>query len=198
MSGSTARLDAIAAVTQYKPISPPMNFAETPSGELFGSNRFRPVRNGKAAAEGGLQVAEEDDRAGRKARHHRGRRRGRGHEGLGYRKGGHALRPRLLPAHRPDRRKARQLPLPRRAWRGGCRVLRQGPDPGRARRFELSLGRHPRHVRGPRLHGLGRDQPGLHPGKPQRHDALHSRRRSSLGRARRSTRRRRCCVRCRL
>ena len=40
MSGSTSRLKAIAAVTNYKPISPPMNFAETPSGELFGSNVF--------------------------------------------------------------------------------------------------------------------------------------------------------------
>src|SRR5580704_6376991 len=40
MSGSTARLQAIAAVTNYKPISTPMNFAETPSGDLFGSNVF--------------------------------------------------------------------------------------------------------------------------------------------------------------
>src|ERR1700674_3078436 len=40
MSGSTARLQAIAAVTNYKPISPPLNFAETPSAELFGSNTF--------------------------------------------------------------------------------------------------------------------------------------------------------------
>ena len=34
--------------------------------------------------------------------------------------------------------------------------------------------RHPRHVRSPRLHDLGRHQPGLHPRKPERHDALHS------------------------
>ena len=40
MSGSTSRLQAIAAVTNYKPISPPLNFAETPSGELYGSNVF--------------------------------------------------------------------------------------------------------------------------------------------------------------
>ena len=59
------------------------------------------------------------------------------------------------------------------------------------------VGRHPGHVRSPRLHGLGRDQPGLHPGKPQRHDALHSRRPSFLGPARRWTRRRPCCARCR-
>ncbi len=40
MSGSSARFDAITAVTNYKPISPPMNFAETPSGALFGANVF--------------------------------------------------------------------------------------------------------------------------------------------------------------
>ncbi len=40
MSGSSARLQAIAAVTSYKPFSTPMNFAETPSGELFGANVF--------------------------------------------------------------------------------------------------------------------------------------------------------------
>ncbi len=40
MSGSSARLQAIAAVTSYKPFSAPMNFAETPSGKLFGANVF--------------------------------------------------------------------------------------------------------------------------------------------------------------
>lgn len=40
MSGSTARMQAISAVTNYKPISAPLNFAETPTGELFGSNVF--------------------------------------------------------------------------------------------------------------------------------------------------------------
>ncbi|MGA2259195.1 MAG: glutamine synthetase III [Thermoguttaceae bacterium] len=40
MSGSTSRLQAIAAVTNYKPISPPLNFAEAPSGEFYGSNVF--------------------------------------------------------------------------------------------------------------------------------------------------------------
>jgi glutamine synthetase len=40
MSGSTARLQAIAAVTNYKPISAPLNFAETPSSEIFGANTF--------------------------------------------------------------------------------------------------------------------------------------------------------------
>jgi glutamine synthetase len=33
-------MQAIAAVTNYKPISTPMNFSETPSGELYGANVF--------------------------------------------------------------------------------------------------------------------------------------------------------------
>lgn len=40
MSGSTARLHAIAAVTNYRPISPPLNFSETPTSEIFGANVF--------------------------------------------------------------------------------------------------------------------------------------------------------------
>ncbi|HOM52744.1 MAG TPA: glutamine synthetase III [Phycisphaerae bacterium] len=40
MSGSATRLQAIAAVTNYKPITPPLNFAETKPGELFGTNVF--------------------------------------------------------------------------------------------------------------------------------------------------------------
>jgi len=40
MSGNKARLDAISAVINYKPISEPLNFAETPTKELFSSNVF--------------------------------------------------------------------------------------------------------------------------------------------------------------
>lgn len=40
MSGSSARQQAISAVTNYKPISAPLNFAETPTHELFGANVF--------------------------------------------------------------------------------------------------------------------------------------------------------------
>jgi len=42
MSGSTARLQAINAVTHYKPITEPLNFSETPSNELYGANVFSP------------------------------------------------------------------------------------------------------------------------------------------------------------
>ena len=37
----------------------------------------------------------------------------------------------------------------------------------------LPLRRHPRHLRGPRLHRLGPDQPGVHHGEPQRRDPRH-------------------------
>ncbi len=40
MSGSTARLQAIAAVTNYKPMSAPMNFSDTSPSEIFGTNVF--------------------------------------------------------------------------------------------------------------------------------------------------------------
>ncbi len=40
MSGNKARLDAISAVINYKPISEPLNFADTPTRELFASNVF--------------------------------------------------------------------------------------------------------------------------------------------------------------
>lgn len=40
MSGSTARMQAVSAVTSYRPISAPLNFAETPASEIFGINVF--------------------------------------------------------------------------------------------------------------------------------------------------------------
>jgi glutamine synthetase len=40
MSGSDTRLQAIAAVTNYKPISAPLSFAETKPEEIFGRNVF--------------------------------------------------------------------------------------------------------------------------------------------------------------
>lgn len=40
MNGNTARLNAISAVINYKPISEPLNFAETPTDQLFAQNVF--------------------------------------------------------------------------------------------------------------------------------------------------------------
>ena len=106
-----------------------------------------------------------DRRAGRRGRP--------GDEGVGDREGRDPLHP-LVPADdRPDGREARLVPRPDRRRHGDRRVLRQGAGPGRARRLELPLRRHPRHVRGPRLHRVGPDQPRLHPREPQRHHPLH-------------------------
>ena len=35
--GGSVRMAAISAVTNYQPISPPLNFTETPAQELFGA-----------------------------------------------------------------------------------------------------------------------------------------------------------------
>ena len=40
MSGSSARLQAIAAVTNYQSQSAPLNFAEESASEVFGANVF--------------------------------------------------------------------------------------------------------------------------------------------------------------
>ena len=62
----------------------------------------------------------------------------------------------------PDRRRQRDR-----------RVLRQGADPGRAGRVLVPDRRHPRDVRGARLHGVGPDLAGVHPREPERRAALH-------------------------
>jgi glutamine synthetase len=38
--GGSARMAAISAVTNYRPISPPLNFTQTPTQEIFGANVF--------------------------------------------------------------------------------------------------------------------------------------------------------------
>ena len=62
---------------------------------------------------------------------------------------------------------------PGRRRLGARRVRRQDADPGRARRVQLPQRRPAQHVRGPRLHRLGRHQPGVHPGEPERQHAVH-------------------------
>ncbi len=43
MSGSISRLQAISAVTNFKPSHAPLSFAETPAHEVFGANVFSPA-----------------------------------------------------------------------------------------------------------------------------------------------------------
>ena len=74
-------------------------------------------------------------------------------------------------------------------------VLRRGADPRRAGRFIVPLRRHPRHLRGPRLHRVGRHQPRVHSRRRPTARRCAFPPRSSPGRARPWTRRRRCCAR---
>ncbi len=103
-----------------------------------------------------------------------GRRRGLGLEGLGRGTRGVALHA-LVPAHdRHHRREARLVLLAHRRRRLDGRVQRQGTGQGGARRLELSVGRHAQHLRGPRLHRLGPDQPAVAAGHRQLGHPGHS------------------------
>ena len=139
----------------------------------FGANVFSRGGPEGPPLQGHLQEAAVGPRDRRGARH-RARRRGRrGDEGVGAGAGRDPLHPRLPAAHRPDRREARLVLRARRQGRRGRRLLRQGADPGRARRLVVPDRRRPRHLRGPRLHRLGPDQPRVHPREPERRAALH-------------------------
>ena len=72
-----------------------------------------------------------------------------------------------------DRREARLLLRPDRRRQRDRRVLGQGADPGRAGRVLVPDRRHPRDVRGARLHRVGPDLARLHPREPERRAALH-------------------------
>ena len=85
----------------------------------------------------------------------------------------HPLHAHVPAADRADRGEARLVLRAGRRRHLARRLLRQGADPGRARRLLVPDRRHPRDLRGPRLHRLGPDQPGVHPREPQRGAALH-------------------------
>ena len=137
--------------------------------------RERLLRRGSEGAtlRGHVQQAERDARLREGARPDAGRRGRRGDEGLGPRAWGDPLHPHVPAAHRPDRGEARLVLRARHRLRRGRRLLRQGADPGRAGRLLVPDRRHPGDVRGPRLHGLGPDQPRLPAREPERRPALH-------------------------
>ena len=94
-------------------------------------------------------------------------------EGLGRRARRDALHA-LVPADdRHHRGEARLVSVADAGRPRGRRVQRQGADQGRAGRVELPLGRHALHLRGPRLHRVGSDQPAVAAGHVERHDARH-------------------------
>ena len=70
--------------------------------------------------------------------------------------GRHPLHALVRADDRLDGREARLVPDPDRRRPDDRRVLRPEPGPGRAGRELVPVGRHPRHVRGARLHRLGR------------------------------------------
>ncbi len=130
---------------------------------------FQRPHHARAPAQGHLQGARQDHQRGPAARHRGGQRRGARHEGVGGRKRRDALHA-LVPApHGHHLRKARRLPRPERRRPCHHDLFRQGADPRRAGRVVVSQRRHPRHLRGPRLHGLGPDELRLH----QRRGLVH-------------------------
>ena len=172
--GGSVRMAAISAVTNYRPQSPPVNFTQSSSQDIFGSNVF-----GKAEMKDRLpkpiyKSLMKTIEAGEKLDPAIADVVASAMKDWAIEKGATHYAHVFYPAHRPHRRKARQLPLARWRRRRDHRIHRQATDSRRARRFELPLRRHSRDVRSPRLHDLGRHQPRLHSGEPQRHDALHS------------------------
>ena len=155
------------------PPTPPASDARDPRPPALRHQRLLRRGDALAAARERLQGPPQHDQEGRRARPDHRRRRGRGDEGMGHGARGHPLHP-LVPADdRPHGREARLVPVAHRRRHRDRRVQRQGAGPGRARRLQLPLRRHPRHLRGPRLHRLGPHQPRLHPREPQRHHPLH-------------------------
>ena len=144
-----------------------------PGNQVFGANVFSLAEQRQRLPKHVFKPLQRDARARRDARH-LARRRGRaGDEGLGDGEGRHALHALVPAADRLDGREARLLLRPGRRRHGDRRVLRQGADPGRARRLVVPDRRHPRDVRGARLHRVGPDLAGVHPREPERRAAVH-------------------------
>ena len=106
--------------------------------QVFGANVFSPAVQRQRLPKHVYKALQRDARARRGARH-LARRRGRaGDEGMGDGEGRHALHALVPAADRLDRREARLLLRPRRRRHRDRGVLRQGADPGRARRLLAS------------------------------------------------------------
>ena len=180
---STARQKAIEAIANTKYELNQIDFRTTHIKDLFGVNVFNeevqasgcPSRSSRPCRRRSSRACPLDPAIADAV--------ASADEGLGHREGRDPLHAPVPADDRPDRREARQLPAPDRRRHGHRRVQRQGAGQGRAgRQSSLPLRRHPRHLRGPRLHRLGPDQPGLHPGEPQRRHARHPHRLLSVDR----------------
>ena len=137
--------------------------------------RLQRRRHARAAAEGGVQGAAADDRPGREAgRVDRGRG-GGGDAGLGDREGRDALHA-LVPAADGARRRRSTTPSSSRTARAarwpssrGKQLIKGEPD---ASSFPSGGIRATFEARG--YTAWDADEPGVHPGEPERHDAVHS------------------------
>ena len=171
--GATARLAAIAAVTSYRPITPPLNFAETSTQELFAPNVFSKAvmkdRLPKPVYKSLLKTIE----SGEKLDPSIADVVASAMKDWAIEKGATHYAHVFYPLTGATAEKHDSFLSPERRRRRDRGVQRQPADPGRAGRIELPDRRHPADLRGARLHRLGRDQPGLHPREPERHDAVH-------------------------
>ena len=141
--------------------------------DRFRSRRFRQRGNQYLPLKGYGQETPGDDRRGQAARRvHRRRGRPR-HPPLGDGPRRHALHA-LVPAddglHGGE---ARCLPGDQ-GRRADHAVFGQEPHRGRAGRLVVPFGRHPFHLRGARLHGMGPDEPRVHQAPLERRDLMHS------------------------
>ena len=163
----SARQTAIAAIATRR-VAPTTDFMEHAGEEIYGEYVFhetaqrqylaKPIFRRLRRTIDGLEPFDPGDRRRRRARR----------EGMGDVPRGDALHPLVRADDGLDRGEARLVPEPDRRRAHDRRVLGQEPDPGRARRVVVPVGRHPGNVRGPRLHRLGRDLADLPPGRAER------------------------------
>ena len=173
MSKATPRQAIIQKIATTQHLLEHVDYHETHFRDIFGSNVFNEAVQKDRLSKPVFKALQKNHPRGGHARpadRRPGRQR---HEGLGDRHGGDPLHPPVPPAHRGDGREARQLPQPDLRRRRGRRVQRQGTGPRRAGCLVVPVRRPARHLRGPRLHRLGPDQPGLHPRTRQRRDPGH-------------------------
>ncbi len=193
---NSAREAAIAAVTNYKSSGQALNFKETPASEVFASNVFhdgvmkdRLPKSIYKALQKTIKTADKLDATVADAV-------ALAMKDWAIEKGATHYAHVFYPLTGITAEKHDSFLSPTGDGHAPGRIRRQGVDPRRARRVQLSVGRDSSHVRGPRLHGLGpRPAPPTF-WKTRTARPSASRRPLSLGRARRSTKRRRSCVRC--
>ena len=128
-----------------------------PGANTFGANTFSPVRPAPAAAQERLQRAEQVARGGRAARPALADTVAAAMKDWAIEHGATHFTHWFQPLTGSTAEKHDCVHRARRRRRRDRGVLGQGADPGRARRVVVPVGRHPRHVRGARLHRVGPD-----------------------------------------